>query len=165
MNSRVPSALSYLGCVLLSACAHALDHGRAPLAIEALSGEVHQFQVEVADSTRERRRGLMFRDELPAGHGMLFDFRRNAPVSMWMVNTLIPLDIIFIGEDGAIVSITESAEPLSGDRITSGEPVRAVLEVNAGVAGQLGIRPGDRVVHPIFGRSFERAQRRGEAVQ
>lgn len=88
---------------------------------------------------------------------MLFDFRSNEPVAMWMVNTYIPLDMLFISATGNIVKIAEHTTPRSRELIESGVPVRAVLELNAGTAGTLGIRPGDRVLHPIFTGRASRA--------
>jgi uncharacterized membrane protein (UPF0127 family) len=93
----------------------------------------------------------MFRKSLPEGQGMLFDFKRESPVSFWMHNTYVSLDMIFIAGDGRIVHIVENAKPLSDDLIPSGGPVRAVLEVIAGTSQQLGIAPGDRVTGSIFG--------------
>ena len=92
----------------------------------------------------------MFRRQLPEGRGMLFDFEQE-PVSFWMQNTYISLDMIFITGDGRILRIAESTEPLSERLIPSGGPVRAVLEVIAGTARKLGIAPGDRVTGSIFG--------------
>ena len=112
---------------------------------------VHAFSVELATTEAERERGLMFRKELPEGHGMLFDFHQEQPVSFWMHNTYIPLDMIFIRGDGRILRIAENAQPMSDRLIPSGGPVRAVLEVIGGTAGRLGIAPGDRVISPIFG--------------
>jgi uncharacterized protein len=93
----------------------------------------------------------MFRKELPDGHGMLFDFEQDQPVSFWMHNTYISLDMIFIAGDGRIVRIAENTEPLSDRLVPSGAPVRAVLEVIAGTARKFGIAPGDRVEGSIFG--------------
>jgi uncharacterized membrane protein (UPF0127 family) len=92
----------------------------------------------------------MFRRELPEGRGMLFDFRQDQNVTMWMKNTYISLDMIFIRADGRIHRIAESTEPESTKVIAAGAPVRAVLEVIAGTAKKLGIRAGDRVAHPLF---------------
>jgi uncharacterized membrane protein (UPF0127 family) len=111
----------------------------------------HQFMVEVALTEAEQARGLMYRRELPMGFGMLFGFVRQQPVSFWMKNTYVPLDIIFIRADGRIRRIVANTKPLSERRIASGGPVRGVLEVLAGSAERLNIRPGDRVVHPLFG--------------
>jgi uncharacterized protein len=125
--------------------------GKATLEIISRTG-VHPFAVELATNDAERARGLMFRKELPDGQGMLFDFVREQPVSFWMHNTYISLDMIFIRGDGRILSIAENTEPLSDKLVPSGGPVRAVLEVIAGTAGKLGIAPGDRVAGAIFGR-------------
>jgi hypothetical protein len=114
---------------------------------------VHIFSVEIADTEAQREKGLMFRQKLPAGQGMLFDFHREQDVSFWMQNTYIPLDMIFIRGDGTILRIAENAEPLSTRLIPSGGPVLAVLEVIGGTAHKLGIAPGDRVAHPIFKRN------------
>jgi uncharacterized membrane protein (UPF0127 family) len=111
---------------------------------------VHSFAVELANNDEQRARGLMYRRELPEGRGMLFDFHREQPISMWMQNTYISLDMIFIRGDGRILSIAENTEPLSTRVISSGGSARAVLEVIAGTAKKLGIRPGDRVSHSIF---------------
>ena len=126
--------------------------GTATLEIISKNG-VHPFAVELATTEAERTRGLMFRKELPEGQGMLFDFEREEPVSFWMHNTYISLDMIFIRGDGRILSIAENTEPLSDRLVPSGGPVRAVLEVIAGTAGKLGIAPGDRVAGAIFGRN------------
>jgi len=113
---------------------------------------VHVFSVELAVTDEERARGLMYRKELPEGRGMLFDFKQDQDVSMWMKNTFIPLDMIFIQHDGRILRIAENTEPQSERIIPSGGQVRAVLEVIAGTAKKFGIAPGDRVAHPIFGK-------------
>lgn len=111
---------------------------------------VHVFAVELAANDAERAIGLMNRKELPEGRGMLFDFQRDQDVAMWMRNTYISLDMLFIRGDGRILRIAENTEPLSERIISSGGPVRGVLEVIAGTARNLGIAPGDRVAHPIF---------------
>ena len=120
------------------------------LEIAAKSG-VHAFSVEMAVTDEQRAKGLMFRKELPEGKGMLFDFKRDQEVSMWMENTFVSLDMIFIRADGRILRIAENTEPLSTRIISSRGPARAVLEVVAGTAQKYGIRPGDRVGHPLFG--------------
>jgi uncharacterized membrane protein (UPF0127 family) len=119
------------------------------LEIVSQSG-VHPFSVEVVATEEERAKGLMFRKELPEGKGMLFDFKVEAPVSFWMKNTYVSLDMIFIRADGRIASIAENTEPLSERMVPSAGPVRGVLEVVAGTTRKLGIRPGDRVAHRIF---------------
>jgi len=121
------------------------------LEIASRSG-VHVFAVEMAVTDEQRSRGLMHRRSLPSGRGMLFDFKQDQVVSMWMRNTYISLDMIFIRADGTIAKIAENTEPLSERIVSSGMPVRAVLEVVAGTSRRLGIAPGDRVAHPMFRR-------------
>jgi uncharacterized membrane protein (UPF0127 family) len=110
----------------------------------------HTFTVELARTAEEMQRGLMFRTSLAADHGMLFLYADDQPVSFWMKNTFIPLDLLFIDRQGTILRIAQRAVPQSTALIPSGEPVRAVLEVNGGTAGRLGIAVGDRVLHPAF---------------
>ena len=141
----------WIACLALfwSAGLHAQDF--EPLTI--VSGNVRDtFQVEVARNDADRAQGLMFRRNLAPDRGMLFDFGRVQPISMWMQNTYIPLDMIFIRADGTIARVAENAEPLSTRAIPSGEPVLAVLEVPGGTAARLGIKAGDRVEHPLFRR-------------
>lgn len=114
---------------------------------------VKVFNVEIARTTEERERGLMFRKELPDGQGMLFDFSPQQEVSMWMKNTYVSLDMIFIQADGRILRIAENTKPLSERIISSGGPVKAVLEVVAGTARKDGIAAGDRVAGPLFDRN------------
>jgi uncharacterized protein len=113
---------------------------------------VHVFSVELAVTDEERSRGLMFRRSVPESYGMLFDFKRDQEVTMWMRNTYVSLDMIFIQSDGRIRRIAENTETESDKIIPSGGQVRAVLEVAAGTARKLGIEPGDRVAAPIFRR-------------
>lgn len=122
------------------------------LVIETASGPV-TFFVEVVDTNETRAQGLMFREELAPNAGMLFDFKRQQPVSFWMRNTLIPLDMFFIKTDGRIVNIAKRTVPHSERGIPSVEPVLGVLETNAGVADRLGIKPGDVVRHRVFGNA------------
>ena len=112
-----------------------------------------KFEVELALNDAERSRGLMYREKLGPYDGMLFDFYQDAPVSFWMKNTLIPLDMVFIASDGTIKHIHANAVPLSTEAVPSQFPVRAVLEINGGSARLLGIKPGDKVKHPIFGNA------------
>ena len=121
------------------------------LEIVSKSG-VHVFTVELAVSDEERQKGLMFRRSLPESQGMLFDFKADQDVSMWMRNTYVSLDMIFIRGDGRIQRIAENTQTESDRIIPSGGPVRAVLEVVAGTAKKFGIAAGDRVASPIFRR-------------
>lgn len=122
----------------------AVEFPRAELIIDTPRG-THRFEVEVARTNVQRARGLMFRIRLAADAGMLFVYERRGPVVMWMKNTLISLDMLFIAADGRIVRIAANTTPLSKKMISSGSPVRAVLELPAGTAARLGIAPGDRV--------------------
>lgn len=119
------------------------------LEIATKSG-VQVFSVEVATTEEEKRTGLMYRKELPDGRGMLFDFSPEQEVSMWMKNTFIPLDMIFIRADGRILRIAENTVPQSTKIISSRGPAKGVLEVIAGTAKKYGIAAGDRVAHPLF---------------
>jgi len=110
----------------------------------------HVFEVELARSPGEREKGLMFRRYMPKSRGMLFDFGSPEPATMWMENTYLPLDMLFIRTDGTVARIESNTEPLSRRVIAAGEPVLGVLELNGGVCDELGIRPGDRVVSPMF---------------
>jgi uncharacterized membrane protein (UPF0127 family) len=112
---------------------------------------VHVFSVELAVTDEQRTRGLMFRRTLPEGQGMLFKFEPDQVIQMWMHNTYISLDMIFIRGDGRILRIAENTKPESDNIISSGGAARGVLEVIAGTARRLGIAPGDRVAHPWFG--------------
>jgi uncharacterized membrane protein (UPF0127 family) len=134
---------------LLVAAGPVRPAGLETLEIASKTG-VHALSVEMAVNDAERAKGLMYRKELPEGRGMLFDFQREQEVSFWMQNTYISLDMLFIRGDGRILRIAENTEPLSTRIISSGGPVRAVLEVIGGTARKLGLAPGDRVAHPIF---------------
>lgn len=121
----------------------------SPLSIETARGPVN-FRVELASSSSEHATGLMFRTAMAPDAGMLFDFHRPTSIAFWMKNTILPLDMIFIRTDGTISTIHARAVPESETPIYSAEPIRAVLEVNAGRAEALGIEPEDRVEHAIF---------------
>ena len=110
----------------------------------------HPIEVELATTPDTRATGLMNRESMPAGQGMLFDFDESRPVTMWMKNTLIPLDMLFIDETGTVATIKTNAQPLSLDTIPSGVPVRYVLELNGGAAARYGVAKGDRLEHEII---------------
>jgi uncharacterized membrane protein (UPF0127 family) len=120
-----------------------------PLEIVTKSG-VQVFSVEMATTEEEKTTGLMYRKELADGKGMLFDFTPEQEVSMWMKNTYISLDMIFIRADGRILRIAENTEPMSTKIISSRGLAKGVLEVIAGTAQKYGIAPGDRIAHPLF---------------
>jgi uncharacterized membrane protein (UPF0127 family) len=124
----------------------------APLTIESATGR-HKFVVEVATTPAQVEQGLMFRRSLAPDAGMIFDFKTPSMAAMWMKNTLIPLDMLFVDAQGRIVNIHERAVPGSLDTIPAAAPGRAVVELNGGTAARLGIRAGDRVVFPIFGNA------------
>jgi len=108
------------------------------------------FKVEIAGDHASQEKGLMYRKKMAANAGMLFDFHTTVMTSFWMKNTVLPLDIIFIRTDGSVSSIAANAVPMSETPIPSSEPIRAVLELNAGRAAQIGMAPGDKVHAAIF---------------
>jgi uncharacterized protein len=123
---------------------------RDQLAIETAGG-AQRFAVELAVTSEQRAQGLMYRQRMAADAGMLFLYPAARPVSMWMKNTVIPLDMLFIGDDGRILHIAERAIPGSTATISSMQPARAVLELNGGTAARLKIQVGDRVLYRTFG--------------
>ena len=123
--------------------------GVEPLQI-VTSGGTHEFQVEIAADEATRERGLINRRYMAGNHGMLFEFNGEAPVSFWMKNTYIPLDMIFISRLGVVTNVVADAEPLSERVIPSGPPCAAVLELNGGAAAAIGLKVGDNVRHPFF---------------
>lgn len=144
-------------CLAVAACAQRTDAVaagtdmlREPVRIHTAAGQTATFQVELAATPERRRTGLMHRIELPVNGGMLFDYKYEQRVQMWMKNTLFALDMLFIDASGTIVHIVENALPLSESIIDSRVPVRAVLELNAGSVAANKIRIGDQVQHDIF---------------
>lgn len=115
------------------------------------AGHETPIEVEIAQTPEEKALGLMFRTELPEGKGMLFPYERPQEVTMWMRNTYIPLDMVFIRADGVVHRIETHTKPHSERIISSQGPVSAVLELAAGAAARLGLRAGDRVRHRHFG--------------
>ena len=116
-----------------------------PLTVTSANGRTHRFIVEVARTPEQQANGLMNRQSLAPDRGMIFPYQTPRPASFWMKNTLIPLDMIFIREDGTIARIEAQTVPLSLEPVPSLEPVAAVLEIAGGRAAELGIQPGDRV--------------------
>jgi uncharacterized membrane protein (UPF0127 family) len=121
-----------------------------PLTIVRDGDVVATFDIEVADDSTERSRGLMFRTEFPDDRAMLFVFEQNRPVAFWMQNTPRPLDMLFVRADGELESIARDTTPFSTAAVPSKGSVLYVIEINAGLSGKLGLRPGDRAVHPII---------------
>jgi len=144
------SAASGLSWVVVAA--ELQQFPRSELTIISATGR-HRFQIEVAETPAQMVQGLMFRRSLAADAGMLFDYKHPTTATMWMHNTLIPLDMLFVDARGKIVNIQQRAVPQSDDVITAAAPVRAVIELNGGTAERLGIAPGDQVLHPIFGNA------------
>lgn len=130
---------------------HAVEFPRDRLTIETRAGARYEFDIELAKTFEQMKRGLMFREEIGLSEGMLFVHPDQDIRQMWMKNTLIPLDMVFIASNGAVVAIHENATPLSTDVISSGVPARAVLELKAGTIRTLGIAPGDKVIYRDFG--------------
>lgn len=118
-----------------------------PLVITAGGSDTHRFRVELADTDGERMRGLMFRRHLPPDRGMLFVWSRSAPLRMWMKNTLISLDMLFLDDQGRIVHLEHRTTPHDLTPRGPDQPVRAVLELPGGTADRLGLSEGDQVRH------------------
>ena len=152
MLRRRDLVLSALLIASAGATAHAQleTFPKAELTIVGASGP-HKFTVEVATSPGQMEQGLMFRQSLAPDAGMIFDYRTPSMAAMWMKNTLIPLDMLFVDQRGRIINIHERAVPGSLDPIAAAAPARAVIELNGGTAARLGLKPGDRVIFPMFG--------------
>jgi hypothetical protein len=152
MLRRRDLVLSALLIASAGATAHAQleTFPKAELTIVGASGP-HKFTVEVATSPGQMEQGLMFRQSLAPDAGMIFDYRAPSMAAMWMKNTLIPLDMLFVDQRGRIINIHERAVPGSLDPIAAAAPARAVIELNGGTAARLGLKAGDRVIFPMFG--------------
>jgi uncharacterized protein len=116
------------------------------------AGGSHKFQIELATDNAQREQGLMFRQTMAPDAGMLFIYDSAQPIAMWMENTYIPLDMLFIAADGHIVNIRQRAVPHSRENIPSDGPVKAALELNGGTVARLGIKVGDKVTGPGLGQ-------------
>ena len=136
-------AVFTLATLLLAACSNA----ESRLVLHTAKGDF-TFDVEIADDNAERAQGLMFRQSLDPDRGMIFPRTPPEDATFWMKNTLIPLDMLFIREDGTIARIAENTVPMSLDPVPSLEPVAAVLEIAGGRSAELGIKPGDKVSWP-----------------
>lgn len=144
-----------IGAVFSLAVADELAFAKSELRIES-GAESHRFYVELAKTPAQQARGLMFRADLAPDAGMLFVYGAERHISMWMKNTLVPLDMVFLSSTGEILRIERWMTPLSERPIHSGAPSAAVLELRGGTADRLGLRPGDRAVHEVFGNSHGR---------
>jgi uncharacterized membrane protein (UPF0127 family) len=131
----------------LTACAEKAPNfakGKATI----MAGDIrHEFTIEIAQTPEQLQHGLMFRRSMPANHGMLFLFPKPQPISMWMKNTYIPLDMLFLNEKGVIVDIHENAVPESLAIIAAKKPAQMVLEVNAGTVARLGLSIGQTLTY------------------
>ncbi|MEC9022795.1 MAG: DUF192 domain-containing protein [Pseudomonadota bacterium] len=149
--------LTFIAIAVFLFSALSSERGSALAASEKLerlvirvSGREIKFNVEVARTPRQQKVGLMFRRSLPVDQGMLFIYPYKSIVKMWMKNTHIPLDMVFINSKGIVKKIVESTVPFSLSVISSGEGVRAVLELNGGTSNRIGLKRGDQVIHPFF---------------
>ncbi len=127
-----------------------VDFGAPEALVIESDGATHDFSVEIADTPEKQTRGLMYRDVIAPEQGMLFEYAKQDILSIWMKNTGVPLDIIFVRQNGKILKIEHSATPYSLRSISSEATVAAVLELAGGRALELGIMPGDVVKHPFF---------------
>ncbi len=149
----LPFAVAALMIATPGVLAHAQDGAPmilpvhpVPLVAET-NGKNRQFSIEIADDADERSRGLMFRHDMPDDRGMLFIFEQTRRVAFWMKDTPMPLDLVFIGEDGKVKAVLPG-EPYSVAPIAPSDPIRFVLELKAGTAQKTGIQPGIRIHHP-----------------
>jgi uncharacterized protein len=125
---------------------------RSTLQIATPDARLHNFRIWIADDEARRARGLMFVRHLEEDQGMLFIYPQPQSIAMWMKNTHIPLDMLFVGADGRVESVAANTEPMSVKTIRSRGPVIAVVELNAGAAAKMKIGPGARVIHPAYFR-------------
>jgi uncharacterized protein len=151
MVSRRLLAAGFAAASLAACATGAGAQQLEPLEITTAKG-IQRFQVEIADTEAERAQGLMYRQGLETDRGMLFIFEAAEPQSFWMKNTLIPLDIIFIGADGRVLNIEADAKPLTLVSRRSAGPAKFVLELKAGEAARRGIAPGAKVRHRAIPR-------------
>ena len=152
MAKYVGKLFCLFGFVFGLTVTHALSEAnfsQSQILIVSKSG-THKFTVDVAATAAQRQLGLMFRQKMAADQGMLFDFGEEKLISMWMKNTLISLDILFVDETGTILQIEHATIPMSLDSISGNAPALSVIELNAGVTKELGIFEGDQVLHDIF---------------
>lgn len=143
--------------LVLAAAAPGFALATGTLVLETSSGP-HSFQIELATTDQERELGLMYRRSLPPTSGMLFLYTEPRQIFMWMKNTFIPLDMVFIDGFGQVHRIESHTEPFSLTPISSDGEVLAVLELNAGTAAAIGLKPGDKVIYPGLAQKPTRSQ-------
>jgi hypothetical protein len=136
--------------LLVTLPARALENFTTSELTVQTAGGPQKFAIELALSDAQMEQGLMFRRSMPANAGMLFDFKHPTSVTMWMKNTVIPLDMLFLDNSARIIDTHERAVPYSTDIIASRVPARYVIELNGGTVARLGIKPGDQVISPYF---------------
>ncbi|UXN69723.1 DUF192 domain-containing protein [Devosia neptuniae] len=150
---RIGSNLRRAGiamAVILAASPLAACSDEGKLVLHSSTGD-YKFNVEVVDTAESRAQGLMYRQELADDAGMLFDFKGEQPVSFWMRNTFIPLDMIFVDAKGVVKNIHVNARPHDPTGIPSDGPVQFVLEIPGGRSVEIGLKPGDTMDHPRVG--------------
>lgn len=158
VGSRLPFLLLVALWSIIAAIANA-DPADAVVTVISANGQRREFVVEVADTEERRQRGLMFRETVPADGGMIFIYDPPQVAAMWMKNTLIPLDMVFVDTEGEIVHVASHTTPHSLEPISAGVPVSAVIELNGGSCDRLGIRVGDRVHYDLAAISTSSAPR------
>ncbi|HMN45542.1 MAG TPA: DUF192 domain-containing protein [Povalibacter sp.] len=126
------------------------DFARSTLQIAGADAKLHAFRVWVADNDTRRARGLMYVKQMDADAGMLFIYPRAQQISMWMKNTVLPLDMLFVAADGRVIKVAANATPQSLETIESEGLALGVVELNAGIAAKLNIRAGSQIIHPAF---------------
>ena len=146
--------MSFIAVLTLTGCGSQMPEQQGSDALSKLSiktkNGTYQFKVELALDERAQAKGLMFRRTMPADHGMLFVYAPERLISMWMKNTILSLDMLFVKRDGTIAKIFERTEPFSERVLSSEQPVYGVLELNAGSVERWGIKSGDRMIHPLL---------------
>lgn len=161
MSRTLPSRIliaALLWCAALAAAADNAADGkkldeafpRSELHIATSDSKLHKFAIWIADSDQRRARGLMFVEHMDAGAGMLFIYPAPQRIAMWMKNTHIALDMLFVAPDGRVTQVVANTKPMSLATIESDQEVNAVIELNAGTAARLHIAAGAQVIHAAF---------------
>ncbi len=126
------------------------DFPRSTLQIAGIDAKLHTFRVWIADNETRRARGLMHVKQMDADAGMLFIYPQPQRIAMWMKNTVLPLDMLFVAADGRVIKVAANTTPQSLETIESGGAALGVVELNAGIAAKLNLRAGSQVIHPAF---------------